>query len=364
MPTQENEEGLTQSVDDALGVDEGAFDTADPVALGRAFTRAMQTRRDPAVVLGTGLGSLRSGARSGRRGFRGPVRRHQASRCRGDGPEGRTVPGTGVAGQSVLPRAARVVPAHRTAAPRAGARRAPRRPRRRRRRSSPRSCSPTRSRPPTSCSPTRPRWCARSRPRAAAWSAARATSCTTSSRTTAGRARSTASPFDAGREHRGHAGQGRVPQRADRGAPVRRRRPTRCSRSRCSCARRGSTATTSPTSRRGRAWSSGRCDHGHTTFAISYRNPDESMRDLTFDDYLRLGPLTAIDVARDDRGQRDGEHARDLPRRHDERDGARVPRRVRRPPRATPRRSSTPPSTTRAPASLARRVHRSRHASR
>ncbi|MET0627588.1 MAG: alpha/beta fold hydrolase [Acidimicrobiia bacterium] len=40
-------------------------------------------------------------------------------------------------------------------------------------------------------------------------------------------------------------------------------------------------------------------DHGHATFAISYRNPDESMRDLTFDDYLRLGPLTAIDVVRD-----------------------------------------------------------------
>jgi polyhydroxyalkanoate synthase len=38
--------------------------------------------------------------------------------------------------------------------------------------------------------------------------------------------------------------------------------------------------------------------HGHTTFAISYRNPDESMRDTTFDDYLRLGPLTAIDVTR------------------------------------------------------------------
>jgi polyhydroxyalkanoate synthase len=40
-------------------------------------------------------------------------------------------------------------------------------------------------------------------------------------------------------------------------------------------------------------------DHGHTTFAISFRNPDESMRELTFDDYLRLGPLTAIDVARE-----------------------------------------------------------------
>jgi polyhydroxyalkanoate synthase len=38
--------------------------------------------------------------------------------------------------------------------------------------------------------------------------------------------------------------------------------------------------------------------HGHTVFALSYRNPDESMRHLTFDDYLRLGPLSAIDVAR------------------------------------------------------------------
>ena len=40
-------------------------------------------------------------------------------------------------------------------------------------------------------------------------------------------------------------------------------------------------------------------DHGHTTFAVSFRNPDASMRELTFDDYLRLGPLTAIDVARE-----------------------------------------------------------------
>src|SRR5262245_950948 len=40
-------------------------------------------------------------------------------------------------------------------------------------------------------------------------------------------------------------------------------------------------------------------DHGHTTFAISYRNPDESMRNVSFDDYLRLGPLTAIDVVRE-----------------------------------------------------------------
>ena len=39
--------------------------------------------------------------------------------------------------------------------------------------------------------------------------------------------------------------------------------------------------------------------HGHTTFAVSFRNPDESTGALSFDDYVRLGPLTAYDVARD-----------------------------------------------------------------
>ncbi|HEY9084498.1 MAG TPA: alpha/beta fold hydrolase, partial [Candidatus Tyrphobacter sp.] len=36
--------------------------------------------------------------------------------------------------------------------------------------------------------------------------------------------------------------------------------------------------------------------HGHQTFMISYRNPDASMRDLTMDDYLRLGLLAALDA--------------------------------------------------------------------
>ena len=39
--------------------------------------------------------------------------------------------------------------------------------------------------------------------------------------------------------------------------------------------------------------------HGHTCFAISYRNPDSSMRDLTFEDYLRQGPLDAVRVIRE-----------------------------------------------------------------
>jgi polyhydroxyalkanoate synthase len=39
--------------------------------------------------------------------------------------------------------------------------------------------------------------------------------------------------------------------------------------------------------------------HGHTCFAISYRNPDASMRDLGFDDYLKQGPLDAVRVVRE-----------------------------------------------------------------
>ena len=36
--------------------------------------------------------------------------------------------------------------------------------------------------------------------------------------------------------------------------------------------------------------------HGHTTFAISYRNPDEALRHFSMDDYLRLGLLAAMDA--------------------------------------------------------------------
>jgi polyhydroxyalkanoate synthase len=38
--------------------------------------------------------------------------------------------------------------------------------------------------------------------------------------------------------------------------------------------------------------------HHLTVFAISYRNPDSSMRDVAFEDYLFQGPRAAIDVAR------------------------------------------------------------------
>src|SRR5215468_5005448 len=39
--------------------------------------------------------------------------------------------------------------------------------------------------------------------------------------------------------------------------------------------------------------------HERTVFAISYRNPDASMRDVTLDDYLIHGPQTALDVITD-----------------------------------------------------------------
>src|SRR5204863_9885413 len=36
--------------------------------------------------------------------------------------------------------------------------------------------------------------------------------------------------------------------------------------------------------------------HGHTVFAISYRNPDESMSGVTLDDYLLRGPRAALEA--------------------------------------------------------------------
>src|SRR5207302_3125856 len=40
-------------------------------------------------------------------------------------------------------------------------------------------------------------------------------------------------------------------------------------------------------------------DHGFTVFVISWKNPDASMEDTSFEDYLTLGPLTALDVVKE-----------------------------------------------------------------
>jgi polyhydroxyalkanoate synthase len=49
----------------------------------------------------------------------------------------------------------------------------------------------------------------------------------------------------------------------------------------------------------GRSFIEWAVQHGHTVFAISYRNPDESMRGVSLDDYLINGPRAALDVIRD-----------------------------------------------------------------
>jgi polyhydroxyalkanoate synthase subunit PhaC len=49
----------------------------------------------------------------------------------------------------------------------------------------------------------------------------------------------------------------------------------------------------------GRSFIEWAVQHGRTVFAISYRNPDESMRGVTLDDYLIGGPVAAMDVITD-----------------------------------------------------------------
>src|SRR5574337_259943 len=46
----------------------------------------------------------------------------------------------------------------------------------------------------------------------------------------------------------------------------------------------------------GRSFIEWAVQHGHTVFAISYRNPDAAMAGTTLDDYLINGPRTALDV--------------------------------------------------------------------
>lgn len=49
----------------------------------------------------------------------------------------------------------------------------------------------------------------------------------------------------------------------------------------------------------GRSFIEWAVQHGHTVFAISYRNPDPSMHHLTLESYLVHGPRAALDVIKD-----------------------------------------------------------------
>ena len=49
----------------------------------------------------------------------------------------------------------------------------------------------------------------------------------------------------------------------------------------------------------GRSFAEWAVQHGHTVFALSYRNPDATMRDVRLDDYLVHGPHAALDVIAD-----------------------------------------------------------------
>jgi polyhydroxyalkanoate synthase len=49
----------------------------------------------------------------------------------------------------------------------------------------------------------------------------------------------------------------------------------------------------------GKSFAEWAIDQGHTVFCISYRNPDESFREIGFEDYLREGPLEALDVVQE-----------------------------------------------------------------
>ena len=58
-------------------------------------------------------------------------------------------------------------------------------------------------------------------------------------------------------------------------------------------------------------------EQGHRTFVMSWRNPDESMAQLGWDDYIEQGPIKAMQVVRRDQRPGRSQRARLLRRRHD-----------------------------------------------
>ena len=60
-------------------------------------------------------------------------------------------------------------------------------------------------------------------------------------------------------------------------------------------------------------------EQGHRVFVMSWRNPDESMARLGWDDYIEQGPIKAIEVVRRHHRPARVQHAGLLRRRHDDR---------------------------------------------
>ena len=122
--------------------------------------------------------------------------------------------------------------------------------------------------------------------------------------------------FEVGDNVARHAGQGRLPERADPAHPVR------------ADDREG--ATQRPLLivppwinkfyildlRPENSFISGRSTQGYTVFVISWVNPDEQLADKSFEDYMREGPLAALDAIEKATGEREVNVHRLLHRRH------------------------------------------------
>ncbi len=63
-------------------------------------------------------------------------------------------------------------------------------------------------------------------------------------------------------------------------------------------------------------------EQGHRVFVVSWRNPDASLADKTWDDYIEHAAIRAIEVVREISGAEHDQHAGLLRRRHDPGDGA------------------------------------------
>ena len=294
--TVATDEALPGSLDDALGAVEGGFDTTDPVALGRAFVRALERAAvrpwasAPAWIrYGASMGLVGAGLGARLVGGRLPD-------AAATDPKDRALPVGGVVRQPVLPRAARDVPPHRAVAPGACPRRAARRPGGAE--GFVRGAAPVRRRRPHQLPPDEPRR-ARARVRDRGRSVFRGLRNLIHDVAQNGGwpSQVDTSPFRLGENVA--ATPGSVVYR-DELIEVLQYTPQTDEVYEIPLVvcppwiNRYYIADLAP----GKSLVEWAVQRGHTVFAVSYRNPDESMRHLTFDDYLRLGPLAAIDVAR------------------------------------------------------------------